>query len=85
MSAINLELQLKFLNDLEAALEDALVRYGSEEEAKLAELKLVRGEVDNARRVVAARLAREARQTPKATAAGSGHMATGYRTNILAG
>lgn len=56
MPTVNLELQLKFLNDLEAALTDALQRFEADGPEKLAELKFMQAEVDHARRIVAARL-----------------------------
>ncbi|WCL54162.1 hypothetical protein [Gimibacter soli] len=56
MPTVNLELQLKFLNDLEAALADAMQRFSADGPEKLAELKFMQAEVDHARRIVAARI-----------------------------
>lgn len=56
MPTVNLELQMKFLDDLEMALADALRRYGDEDEEKLSELKYMRQEVDRARRIVSRRI-----------------------------
>ncbi|RMB01520.1 hypothetical protein [Eilatimonas milleporae] len=53
---VNLELQLKFLSDLEEALADALTRYAEESPEKKAELEYMKREVDRARRIVADRM-----------------------------
>ncbi len=53
---VNLELQLKFLNELNDALADALGRYHDEGPEKLAELKYMQQEVARARRVIAERM-----------------------------
>ncbi|WND03311.1 hypothetical protein QGN29_02870 [Temperatibacter marinus] len=59
MSAVDLNLQLKFLNELEDALADALKRYSEETPEKVAELKYMKGEVDRARRIVSERMVEE--------------------------
>lgn len=60
MPDINLELQLKFLNELNEALTDALDRHKSEGPDKLAELNYMKQEVARARRVITDRMDREA-------------------------
>lgn len=55
MPKVNLELQLKFLNELEDALMDALSQYAGEGAGKLAELKYMQREVERAKRVIAER------------------------------
>ena len=56
MSKTNLELQLKFLAQLDDALGDALSRYNTNGEEKVDELNYMREEVMRARKVVACRL-----------------------------
>ena len=56
MSKINLELQLKFLSQLDDALGDALSRYNKNSDEKVEELNYMREEVTRARKVVACRL-----------------------------
>ncbi len=56
MSKINLELQLKFLSQLDAALNDALSRYVANGDDKVEELNYMREEVTRARKVVSCRL-----------------------------
>jgi hypothetical protein len=56
MSKINLELQLKFLAQLDEALGDALSRYSPDSDEKVEELNYMREEVMRARKVVACRL-----------------------------
>lgn len=60
MSSVDLGLQLKFLNELEDALQDALKRYSDDSPEKLAELNYMKSEVLRARRVVSERMAIEA-------------------------
>lgn len=55
MPTVNLDLQLKFLNELEEALKDALERYAGDGAEKLAELKYMQREVERAKRVIAER------------------------------
>lgn len=55
MPTVNLELQLKFLNELETALEDALTRYAGDGAEKLDELTYMQREVQRAKRVIAER------------------------------
>lgn len=57
MSAVNLELQMRFLDDLERALNEALVEHAHVEESKLSELKYMRREVERASAVVKRRAA----------------------------
>ncbi|WP_417450449.1 hypothetical protein [Kordiimonas sp.] len=56
MPTVNLELQLKFLNELDTALAEALGRYSGEGAEKLAELEYMQREVTRARRVINDRL-----------------------------
>lgn len=56
MPTVNLELQLKFLNELDSALAEALGRYNDESPEKLAELEYMQREVTRARRVINDRL-----------------------------
>ncbi|MBL4787592.1 MAG: hypothetical protein JKY60_00565 [Kordiimonadaceae bacterium] len=55
MPTVNLELQMKFLRELDDALTDALGRYADDGEEKLAELKYMKSEVIRARRIIAER------------------------------
>ena len=55
MSNVNLDLQLKFLDQLEDALAEAMQRYADKGESKLSELAYMQREVDRARRIVASR------------------------------
>ncbi|PCI64060.1 MAG: hypothetical protein COB37_02565 [Kordiimonadales bacterium] len=55
MPTVNLELQMKFLRELDDALTDALGRYAGDGEEKLAELKYMKNEVIRARRIIAER------------------------------
>lgn len=56
MTKINLELQLKFLTQLENALAGAMDKYSEEGEDRRAELAYMQREVDRARRIVSGRL-----------------------------
>ena len=56
MPTVNLELQMKFLAELDEALTDALGRYADDGADKLSELKYMKSEVTRARRIVAERL-----------------------------
>lgn len=56
MPTVDLDLQLKFLNELETALADALSRYSDDGEDKLAELTYMQNEVKRAKRVIAERM-----------------------------
>lgn len=56
MPTVNLELQLKFLSELDSALAEALGRYSGESAEKLAELEYMQREVTRARRVINDRL-----------------------------
>ncbi|NVJ70074.1 MAG: hypothetical protein HWE08_06960 [Alphaproteobacteria bacterium] len=60
MSTVNLELQMKFLAELNEALTDALDRYSDEGAEKLAELNYMKQEVARARRVIADRMNHDA-------------------------
>ena len=55
MPKVNLDLQLKFLSELESALTDALGRYADERDEKLAELAYMQKEVRRAKRVISER------------------------------
>lgn len=56
MPTVNLDLQLKFLNELETALSDALTKYSDDGAEKLAELNYMQREVQRAKRVIADRM-----------------------------
>lgn len=56
MPKVNLDLQLKFLSELETALADALGRYSDDSDAKLAELTYMQQEVRRAKRVIVERM-----------------------------
>lgn len=56
MPKVNLDLQLKFLSELESALTDALGRYADESDEKLAELAYMQKEVRRAKRVISERI-----------------------------
>ena len=56
MPTVDLDLQLKFLNELDEALKDALSRYSDDTPEKKAELKYMQSEVMRARRIVAERM-----------------------------
>ncbi len=56
MPTVNLDLQLKFLSELETALSDALKRYAGEGDEKLAELTYMQNEVKRAKRVISERM-----------------------------
>ena len=59
MPAVNLELQIKFLDDLDTALRDAKNQYGSKEN-HLRELHYMHSEVMRAKKVVLRRLEADA-------------------------
>ena len=61
MPTVNLDLQLKFLIELETALADALACYAGEGAEKLAELQYMQREVQRAKRVIALRVKSEAK------------------------
>lgn len=65
MPNINLELQMKFLNELNEALADALDRYSGEGAEKLAELNYMKQEVARARRVITERMDKEGTDEPR--------------------
>jgi len=56
MPTVNLELQMKFLRELDEALTDALSRYSDDGAEKLAELKYMKNEVIRARRIISERM-----------------------------
>lgn len=56
MPKVNLELQLKFLTELDEALTDALERYSDDGPEKLAELTYMKKEVTRARRIIVERM-----------------------------
>jgi hypothetical protein len=68
MPTVNLELQIKFLRELDEALTDALSRYSDDGAEKLAELTYMKSEVIRARRIIAERL--EADEQPARVSAG---------------
>lgn len=59
MPKVNLELQLRFLNELEGALSDAMGQYANDSAEKLAELKYMQREVERAKRVIVTRQQQE--------------------------
>ncbi|TNE67530.1 MAG: hypothetical protein EP335_01100 [Alphaproteobacteria bacterium] len=71
MPNINLELQLKFLNELDDALKDALERYHDESDEKLAELKYMQREVTRARRIIAERATADEKRSVRRSAMGT--------------
>lgn len=71
MPSINLELQLKFLNELDEALKDALGRYSDEGAEKLAELEYMQREVLRARRIIAERVSTEGKEPARGRVAKS--------------
>ena len=56
MPKVNLDLQLKFLSELESALTDAIGRYADESDEKLTELAYMQKEVRRAKRVISERM-----------------------------
>ncbi len=56
MPTVNLELQMKFLRELDEALTDALGRYSDDGAEKLEELKYMKNEVLRARRIISERI-----------------------------
>ncbi len=67
MPTVDLELQLAFLNQLNEALDEALVRHKDEPKTKLNELTSMKSEVRKARVTVAAKLSiNEAMETTPA-------------------
>jgi len=56
MPTVNLELQMKFLTELDEALNDALGRFADDGAEKLAELKYMQREVTRARRIISDRI-----------------------------
>ncbi len=60
MPTVNLELQMKFLTELNEALTEALDRYADEGADKLAELNYMKQEVARARLVIAERMDHDA-------------------------
>jgi len=65
MPTVNLELQMKFLRELDEALTDALSRYNDEGPEKLAELKYMRSEVHRAQRIITERMDEPKSDKPK--------------------
>ena len=57
MPIVDLELQLKFLQQLEGALSDAMVKYEDADVSKKNELEYMKREVDRAQAVVANKIA----------------------------
>lgn len=75
MPTVNLDLQLKFLSELETALSDALSRYADEGEEKLAELAYMQNEVKRAKRVISERMESEEKPSRGYAAASYGEVA----------
>jgi len=62
---VNLELQMKFLDQLQSAVTDALERFDNADRKKVAELEYIDKEVQRARRIVSTRIEdRSDRQSP---------------------
>lgn len=59
MPRVNLELQMKFLKELDDALNDALGRYEDDGAEKLAELEYMKKEVVRAQRIISERISSE--------------------------
>lgn len=76
MPTVNLDLQLKFLNELESALSDALTRYSDEGKDKLAELTYMQKEVRRAKRVISERI--ESEEKPRRQYQQSGYQEVAY-------
>lgn len=74
MPTVNLELQMKFLKELEDALSDALGRYSDDGAEKLAELKYMQNEVLRARRIISERL-----ETGEKPASRTARISDGYQ------
>jgi len=65
MPNVNLELQLKFLTELDEALTDALTRYADDGAEKLAELTYMKKEVVRARRIIKERMQAPSDKSPR--------------------
>ncbi len=65
MPTVNLELQMKFLSELDDALGDALGRYSDDPDEKLAELEYMKCEIARARRIIANRMVAEPKHERK--------------------
>ncbi len=63
---VNLELQMKFLDQLHAAVSDALDRFADQNDDKLAELEYIDREVKRARRIVSTRMESDDNTRPRA-------------------
>ncbi|MBL4838974.1 MAG: hypothetical protein JKY34_15510 [Kordiimonadaceae bacterium] len=59
MPKVNLEIQMKFLTELDEALTDALGRYADDGAEKLAELEYMKKEVVRAQRIITERITDE--------------------------
>ncbi|MBV1900239.1 MAG: hypothetical protein KUG56_01055 [Kordiimonadaceae bacterium] len=59
MPKVNLEIQMKFLTELDDALTDALGRYADDGAEKLAELEYMKKEVVRAQRIITERITDE--------------------------
>ena len=68
MPTVNLELQMKFLCELDEALTDALNRYVDDGAEKLAELKYMKSEVIRARRIISERMENDDDRRPSRSA-----------------
>ena len=66
MPTVDLEMQLKFLGELEDALGDALVRYSEDKAEKRAELKYMKNEVLRAQRMIRDKMCRDDHNGKKA-------------------
>jgi len=77
MPTVNLELQMKFLKELDEALSDALGRYSDDGAEKLAELKYMQSEVIRARRIISERI-----ESDDKPARRSQHLSGDYREAV---
>ncbi|MFC3050616.1 hypothetical protein [Kordiimonas pumila] len=67
MPNVNLDLQLKFLTELDEALTEALARYSEDGAEKLAELTYMKKEVTRARRIISERMEAAATKVKRAS------------------
>lgn len=74
MPTVDLELQLKFLNQLNDALDDAITRYKNDPAERRGELAHMKQEVRKARKTVAAKLSINRSDVQDATAVEDSHV-----------
>lgn len=71
MASVNLDLQIRFLKDLERALDEALEKHAHVGDGKLSELTYMRREVERASKIVTSRATTENRKPRQTAHAGS--------------